>query len=558
MIGTIRKHSTWLWAIIIAATVVSFVIFFSPYQRFSDRDGRGSGNFGSISGEQISAKSFFDAQREVKLHYFFVYGDWPGPEAARMNFDLDRETYFRLLLIQKQEQMDIHVSTETAAKVAAERLRILNRGKPLPLEVFVSQVLNREGLTAADFERFVRHDIGIQQLMSAHALSGRLVTAQEARVFYERSHTELAVEAVFFSASNYLAGVKIAPEAVAQFYTNQMPRYRLPDRVQVKYVEFLATNHVAEVKKRFAELTNLNEIIEARYQELGTNYFRDAKSPDEAKEKVRELLFKNETLNEAKKAATEFARGLFDKEPMRAENLDALAKEKGLTVHTSNPFDRDYGPKELNVHPDFTKRAFALSADEPFAGPLPGSDAAYVIAQYKKVPSEIPPLETIRTEVTADYKRSQAVRAAIQAGEAFATALTNGLANGKTFSAVCKEARVQPLSVPPFSLSTRDLPEVEEHVSVNEFKGAAFSTAPGQASGFLPSREGGFVVFVREKLPLDAARMNADLPAFLASLRQERQGEAFNDWFRREADRGLRDTPIFRRPPPEMTGAPNQ
>jgi hypothetical protein len=557
MIGTIRKHSTWLWAIIIAATVVSFVIFFSPYQRLS-RAGGGPVNFGSINGVPISAEEFYNAQREVKLHYFFVYGDWPGAQAAQMGFDLDRETYFRLLLIRKQEELDIHVPPAAAAKVAAERLRRLNRGTPVPLEVFVKQVLNREGLTAADFERFVRHDLGIQQLMAACALTGQLVTPQEARLFYERSHTDLSVEAVFFSASNYLSTVTVTPEAVAQFYTNQMARYRLPDRIQVKYVEFAATNYAADAEKRFAELTNLNEIIEARYQELGTNYFRDAKTPAEAREKIRELLFKNEMLADARKAATEFARALFDREPMRPENLEQLARDKGLTVRVSEPFDRDFGPKALKVPPEFTKQAFALTADEPFAGPLAGSDAVYVIALFQKVPSEIPPLEQIRDEVTADYRHSQAVRAAVQAGEAFAAALTNGLASGKTFSAVCNAARVRPVSVPPFSLSTRELPEVERYTSLNEFKGAAFSTPPGQPSGFVPTRDGGFVVFVREKLPLDTARMNADLPAFLSSLRQERQSVAFNDWFRREADRGLRDTPVFRRPPPGAGGEPGQ
>lgn len=556
MIGTIRKHSKLLWIFIIAATVAAFVVFFSPYQRLSR--GGVTANLGSINGERISVQDFVNAQHEVQLHYYFAYGKWPGTEATRVGFDLDRETYFRLLLIREQKQLGVHVGAKAAAKVAAKRLQMLGGDKPVPLEVFVKQVLNREGLTADDFERFVRHDVGIQQLMNAYALSGQLVTPQEARVFYERSHTELAVEAAFFSASNYLAGVKVSSEAVAQFYTNQMARYRLPDRVQVKYAEFLASNYVADVQKRFAELTNLNEIIEARYQQLGTNYFRDAKSPAEAKDKIRELMFKNETLNEAKKAATEFARALYDMAPMRADNLDALAKEKGLTVRITDPFDRDYGPKELDVHPDFTKRAFALSADEPFAEPLLGGDAAYVIAQYKTVPSEIPPLEKIRGEVTAEYKQSQAVRAAVQAGEVFDRALTNGLANGKTFSAVCSEMRVRPVSVPPFSLSTRELPEVEEHVSLNAFKGAAFSTPLRRASGFVTSREGGFVVFVREKLPMDMAKMNADLPAFLSSLRQERLGEAFNDWFRRQADKGLRDTPLFHRPPPAASGGPGQ
>jgi len=556
MIGTIRKHSKWLWIIIIAATVISFVIFFSPNQRFSGRGGGGPANFGSINGERVSQEDFVHAQREVYLRYFFNYGAWPDQDAKRMGFDVERETYFRLLLIQKEKQLGIHVSTEAVAKVAADILRSFNRGNPVSLDAFVKQVLSRQGLSTDDFQRFVRHDLGIQQLMAVTGLSGRLVTPQEVRLLYEREHDELSAETVFFLGSNYLAGVTITPEAVTQFFTNRMANYRLPDRVQVKYVEFPAINFLAEAKKRFAEITNLNELVETKYRELGTNYFRDAKSPTEAKDKIRELMLKNQTLASAQKAASEFARSLFDVEPMRAENLDKFAKEKGLTVQVSQPFARDYGPKDLNVRPDFAKRAFALSADEPLAGPLVGDDAVYVIAMDKKLPSEIPPLERIRAQVTADCQYSRAVKAAARAGEAFASALTNGLAKGKNFAAVCSEAQVRPVLAPPFSLSTRELPQIEEHVSLNEFKRAAFTTPLGQSSGFIPTSEGGFLVFVRERLPLELARMTAALPAFMNSVRQARQNEAFNDWFRKEAGKGLRDTPIFRQPPPQMTGAP--
>jgi len=556
MIGTIRKHSTVLWIIIIAATVVAFVIFFSPYQRVSSRGGIGSAYFGKINGERISQEDFVNAQREVLLQYFLRYGEpYQETDAKRMGFDVEREIYFRLLMIQKQEQLGIHVSTEAVAKVAADILRSFNRGNPLPLDVFVKQVLNRQGLTADDFQQFVRHDLGIQQLMAAAGLSGQLVAPQEARLLYEREHEELSVEAVFFSVSNYLAGVIVEPDAVAQFFTNQMARYRLPDRVQVKYIEFPATNFMAEAKKQFAEITNLNEIVEAKYRELGTNYFREAKTPEEAKEKTRELMLKSQALANARKAANEFAHSLFALEPMRAGNLDQLAKEKNITVQISQPFDRDYGPSDLAVRPEFTKRAFALSPHEPFAGPLLGEDAVYVIAMHKKLPSEIPPLENIRDQVTADYKFSQALNAAAQAGEVFARALTNGLAQGKKFSTVCGEAKVKPISVPPFSLSTRTLPEIEEYVSLNQFKQAAFSTDVGRSSGFVPTSEGGFVLFVRERLPLELAKMTADLPAFMNAVRQMRQNEAFNEWFRREAEKGLRETPIFRQPP-QMSEAP--
>jgi hypothetical protein len=46
-------------------------------------------------------------------------------------------------------------------------------------------------------------------------------------------------------------------------------------------------------------------------------------------------------------------------------------------------------------------------------------------------------------------------------------------------------------------------------------------------------------------MPVDQAAMNADLPQFTASLRRQRESEAFNQWLQAEANRQLRTTPVY-------------
>lgn len=544
--------------VIIVVVIISFVFWGSQSSRMEGRSGRAS--FGTMNGEAVTQENFRKAQHEVYLRYYLSTGEWPDADGKR-TFEPERETYYRLFLIQKQEQLGIHVSSESVARVANNILHSINRGNPVPLEVFEKQVLLPRGMTVADFERYIRHEFGLQQLIAVTGLGGRLVIPQEAQALYEREHQELATQAVFFPASNYLAGVAAAPEAVLQFYTNQMARYRLPERVQVTYVKFPLSNYLAEATKQFNELTNLNEIIEARYQQLGTNFFLEAKTPEEKKEKVREILFKNQMLFNARKKANEFATAVFAKEPPQPQNLETLAKEQGLTVQVSSPFDKEDGPKDLAVGADFAKAAFELTASEPFAGPLTGDDGVYVIALKKQLPSENPPFETIREQVTHDYKFAQAVVQARKAGEEFHSALTNGLAGGKSFTDICTEAKLHPEMPPPLSLSTRSLTNVESHVSLYQYKQATFGTPPGKPSVFTPTADGGFIVFVQAKLPLDETKLKADLPGFLNSFRQARQNEAFNLWVNAEA---LRD-PGFkqilqelekRNRPPALSGAP--
>jgi hypothetical protein len=536
-----------MWMVIIAATIITFV-YWGAGPNKSNPGGGGRVNLGSIGGEQVTPGDYYNALHEMYLRYFFNTGgrQWPDRDAKQAGFDVQRETYFRLLLIKRERDLNIHVSDAAVRQAASEILRSLGRGNAIPLDIFETQVLRSSPLnpplTAGDFERFIRHDLGIQQLIATVGLSGRLVTPQEARAVYAREHEELSTEAVFFSASNYLAAVTTAPDAVAQFYTNRMADYRLNERVQVSYVAFGLSNHLAQAEEELAK-TNLAELVEANYRQLGTNYYPDAKSPEEAKDRIRKEMIRRRAMGIARTKASEFAVGLFDMKPVRAENLETRAQSNGLAAGVSTPFASREWPKDIEVGADFTKAAFTLTADEPFAGPLDGADAAYVIALNRRLPSEVPPLERIRDQVTADYKLSQALAQARQAGEGFFKALTNGLAQGKTFADVCTETKARPVLVPPFSISTRELPEVENHASLEEFKQAAFTVAYGRPNQFVPTDEGGFVVFVHARLPLDEARTQAELPAFTGNLRQRRQNDAFNLWFRKqiEQDPGLRN-----------------
>jgi len=545
MIGTIRKHSKALWWIIIFCIIITFVYWGS--QPSQTGGGGGGGSLGRLNGETITPKKYDDTKREIYLAYFFSSGSWPGQGRTVAGFDVERETYFRLLLIQKQAEMGVFVSEEAVAKVAGERLRSLNRGNPVAPDVFAKQILGPQGLTMADFARYLRHELGVQQMASVLGLAGELVTPQEVRAFYTRENQEIQAQAAFFSATNYLDSVKPTAEQIAQFYTNQMARYRLPERVQVNYVKFPLSNHLAEAVQKLNENTNLNEEIEAFYQQRGgTNFYTDAKSPEEAKQRILKEAQENQALEMARKKAVEFASELFNQTPVSPDNLVTLAKSKGLTPLVTPPFSNDEPPADLDVRADFAKAAFALTAEEPFSQTLAGNDGIYLVSLGKRLPSEIPALDTIRDRVTQDFRFNEAVTLARKAAMDFGTTATN-ITSGPAFVAACAVAKVKPVTLPPFSLSTRKLEQAENHVSLSQFKQVAFSTPPGQMSQLQGSFDGAYAVFVQGKLPLDESKLAANLPAFERSVRQTRRAEAFNDWFRHQADKAFREVPYFQK-----------
>lgn len=546
MIGTIRKHSKWLWVVIIAVTIITFVFWMNPGGR--NGGGGATENYGSIDGQKVTANAFWTARNDVDLDYWFRTFQWLDRNPNFSEKDWQMEMYQRLFVIYEGKKLGIHVGDDAVATAARQILSspTLERefglnGESVPLDTFVKNVLQPKGLTVGDFENFVRHELIMNQLRQAMGLAGALVTPQEMATMYQHEYQERSTQIVFFSASNYLSSVPVTSAAVGQFYTNYMAEYRLPERVVVSYVAFPVTNFMAEAKH---QLTNLDDEVKAIYDRYGTNAVPEAKTPEEATTKIRDLLLRQQALVDARQQAYDFANDLFNMEPVRPENLATAAKQKGLAVRMTAPFDREYGPEEITNAPAFTTAAFSLTPDAPLGEPIAGPDAVYVIALDKQLPSEIPALGQIRNRVTQDYQFHEATSDAQAAGTNFVIKLQTGLVEGKTFPAICGSAGLHAETLPPFSLGTPDLPELGDRASLSAVKAATFQTKIGQASGFEPTDDGGFIVYVKSELPLDTNAMETNLPQFAAAFREQRENAAFINWFERTGSVALRNTPI--------------
>jgi parvulin-like peptidyl-prolyl isomerase len=559
MIGTIRKHSKVLWWVVIVAIIITFVWWGSNAPQ-TDGGSAGAGNYGTMNGKTITPAVFNDAQREVALYHFFATGSFPGGERTIPNFDIERETFNRLLVIQKLDELEIHASDDAVAKAANERLRMINQGNPVPLAAFETEVLSRQRLTLADFERFIRNELGIQQLIAVVGAGGDLATPQEVEALYRRDYQELVAQVIFFAATNHYDAVEVTPEKLGAFYTNQLARYRLPERLQVSYVSIPFSNYHAQAKEFFDQLTNLNELVEARYLQLGTNYFAETDTPESAMTKIREGFFKSRLVELAEAEAVKIDNVLYDKMPANPEAFAALVKELGHTAQVTAPFSRDEAPAGLDVGPEFSRQAFRLTVEEPFTTPIAGENHFYVITLNQRVPSANPPFEDVKERVAQDFRfMESAMKARQQAMDFYATVTgTNGLAGGKSFTDLCAAAKLKPVTLKPFALSTRTIPELEGRVEQNEFKRAAFAVGPGQVTQLLPSPDGAVLGYVSARLPLDETAMRTNLPAFTRSVQQVRRSEVFNEWFRTEATRAYRTIPYFQAQQAQMSGAGGQ
>jgi hypothetical protein len=542
MIGTIRKHQQWLWAFLIAAVIVSFVIYFTPTV---GRGGRGGGRreaFGTMNGRPIPRQQYVEAWLEVQLDFFMNYYTWPErAELKKFRFSLERETANRLVLLEKLRELDVQVDEGAMAEwIVAHFSDAKTPGSAkTTYQWFVQQELPRHNVSAADFRRFIEHQIGIEHLVAVASIPGKLVTPREAAELYRQENEKVEAQAVVFSATNFQSSVKLEPAALAQFYTNRQSFYRIPERVQVSYVKFPATNYLVQADQALAKITNLAAEIDQRYRSSGPGFFTDTNGqvmPEEAaKARIKQDLRDRQALFAAHKEAALFATDLEKIQPVKAENLKNLAAAKGLVCLDLEPFDEE-GPRGLKAGAAFAQAAFKLTPDRPFSPPTRAEDAIYLIALKQKLASEVPALETIRAQVTDDYLREQARQLARQAGSGFHGLVTNRLAQGGTFAEACAALKVTPINLPRFSANTRNLPDLDRRLDLSLVKTTAAALPAGKTSELVNTYDGGFVLHVKSRTPVAEADLKKELPQFLADLRQAQRLRSFYEWFGKQKE----------------------
>ena len=553
MFGTIRKHSTGLWIFIIIVVSLSMVVFFSSDVNLAGDSGN-TGDFGSINGRPVTQPEYRDAMSEVRLSQFLYTGKWPGGEDSTTG-RLESETLSRVFLTQKLKEMGVKASDKAVALMVQEQLR------DYAYASFEKEILQPNGLKTSDYERFIRNEAGIRQLISAATVSARLVVPAEAESLWRKENQEVAAQLAVFWSSNFLDKVTITNGAIGSFYTNRMPVYRLQERITLSYVEFSASNYFAEADKKLAALTNLNEIVSDYYFKgrNGTNGWTDEKgvvlAEAAAKEKIKSEMRLNDALLSARRAASDFGNELMSAaEPNQTATLEKLAAAKSLPIRVTAPFDRSIGLEEFeddaiamrsadetdSVRDVVRQKAFTLTDERPVLfNPIPGKRGIYVIARKGKVPSEQQSLEKVKDKVTSDYKTYMALDLARKAGQAFQATLTNGLAAKKSFSDICAAEKAKTLDLPPFSAGTRSLTNIDSRVSLRQLQGTALDMEVGKSSPFLnaqPPMEGGYVLYLKSRPAIDDTLLKAELPAFVNQLRVSRQNEAFQQWFRKQVE----------------------
>ena len=533
--------------------VIGLVVYFNPTSKYGQGSAFGSSgpDLGSINGEPITVEQLNASMREARLFFRLRGGVWP--DASDRNKQLQNWADQSLVMQSLMKEYKLTATTDAAARFTKEQLFGVPPGQSMPTDVLnewlKNDLMGKGGLTMDDLDRFARHQAAQQYLIGLFGMSGKLITPKEAEFTYLRENEPMVVQIASFPTSNYYSATPPSEAELQEYFTKHEAEYRLPDRVQINYVLFQPSNYFASADKLMG--TNVDEQIDGYYHKIGPEAFKDEAgqqlSAADATAKLKKQMQMSAAMQVAKKEAytflTDLSQGHDDTHPYKSSDLEKLAKTKGLTVSTTEPFDKKSGSKQIELGFRALEMIFSMRDDAPedpgrtmlyVPAPLTNSTAVFVAGLQKRIPSELQTLAAVHDQVLKDYRESKAVAADKDAGEKFAAALQFGLTQGKTFDAVCAAQGVKSETLPTFALTTTNAPAGMDKVSFQQLQEAAFTVPVGQSSKFITTTDGGVVAFAKERLPVDETRKERELPFYLARMREQRSMVAFQEWFMRQ------------------------
>lgn len=360
----------------------------------------------SVGGSKISMQEFERALREQQDRLRPALG---GRDPALLDSPQLRRSVVEGLITQRLMAVNaakakLVVSDDQLRQfiMSAPALQIDGKFSPERYEMLVSQ----QGLSKEGFENNVRRDIAAQQAVAAIAeasLPGR--TSVDRWVAAQLEEREIG-EALL-RPDAYAAQVKLAPDAVKNFYEANRKQFELPEQVRAEFV-------VLSQSKLAGQFAPTDDEIKAYYQSHAEQF----KTPEERRASHILILAKKDAPPAEDKAARAKAEELLAQLKKDPAAFARLAQQNSQDPGSAaKGGDLDWFGRGMMV-PAFEQSAFSLKEGE-ISG-LVRSDYGYHIIKVTGVrPEHVKALAEVKADIADQLKRDNAAKKYAELAEGF-------------------------------------------------------------------------------------------------------------------------------------------
>jgi len=290
------------------------------------------------------------------------------------------------------------------------------------------RMLRYNRLNPEDFENMQRKTLIIGKIERLIKEATK-VSDKEVYDIYRIQNETISIDFITISEDTSKTRVKPSDADLENYLTEHGEGFRIPLKVQVKYMAFLGKDFAKSVEVSEGEISDY-------YDYNKTDFLKSKDEPyplSEVRDKVRAKVKLIKGMDEAAKMAKE-ANDIIYQE----ENFEEYGNQNKLTIKTTVFFSKDSIPKELARIKDFDKHVFVLKNNE--TAPLLSDDQGFYIVKISKIePSHIPGLTEARKEIQRNYIKDERKRLCMKKAED----IIDRLKKGENFEKIARQERLK-------------------------------------------------------------------------------------------------------------------
>ena len=456
MLYTIRKNQKGLMIVVAILTIIAFAWLYNP----SDPSDFGSNIAAKVYGKSLTKA---DVDRQVRSYQLAIalgqldlvsgLGGMSGNEEA----DLSEYVWNTLVLRHEASALGIEPTSEQVA----ERVRTLpafqtdGNFDPQKFESFSAGQLGPRGMTSLTLEEVIRDALRFEKVKALIASPAALEASETQRALRFFQKADLTV--LQFPVAPVLSEIEVTEEQARTYHSQNAPQFVAPESITVESATF--------------SLPEDQKVLEG-------------------KEKVV-------ALQEVAAKAAAFA------EPAKPENFVSSAKEAGVDVETSPPFNRSTAQFAAGLPPAVAQGAFLLTEDIPISDVVQAGDDFFVYRLVNRSPERELGFEESRPIAEERVRAVAAEKLLRERADAALLKIREGIQAGATPADAAMAVGVTSEKLEAVDPSNPQLPP-----EVQSLFRASILLEPGQISNFLPNQSGGSAVAVTQRLDNEAALPN--------------------------------------------------
>ncbi len=417
---TLKKHR-WVSGILLGAIALFFVVW-GAYGVVNISFG--PSDYGlKINGEAISSDTLNNAWQQQQSQYEQALHGAPLSDAQKSALQQQLvDEYVRQTLLQQRSQKEGYRASQADLAAAYESEPAFQVGGKFDARA-ARAMLAQAGMTPESYEAEKTEQLQVAQL-SQGIEDSDFLTQPELQRIYALANEQRQVRFAVLPAASYAAGVKVSDADIAAWYHGHQSEYMSKDAVDLQYAQLQMDTVAAQVPVTTQDLQAYYDKYQSRYSQPEMRHAHhiliSVANPKDPKSDAAALA-------KAKQILAELQAG---------QDFAALAKKYSADPGSAvKGGDLGWAGRDVYV-PAFADALFGMKQPGLYPEPVKSQFGYHIIRLDAIQPAHVPPLEQVRTQIEAQYRRQQATAIFGDRQDQIQQALDNGASN---LSALAKQ-----------------------------------------------------------------------------------------------------------------------